>query len=282
MNFKDAYKSYNDEIKGDPKVLEAILNKGKKETAKEGKKLFFIRPSFVGAMAAMVIIAVSVFGFGNLNNPGTSEKTYIAANDINSNKTQPIPDSEFVPDNSNDTVDSISGGNGSEISQDTHIPQEQVGGDISAAQEEGSEIAIPDIPQDARTIPDSENESDTFTTDDCYAYFGFNVTEKAELPQDMDFGSNVIINAEKSPQTGEVEFCRFSIDAFSGTNPQRILDLCVTKQNILSEPTDIQHFVSEETGEVTGGSFSDGNVTVSINSLGLTKEEVTDILTSLK
>ena len=67
MNFKDAYKSYNDEIKGDPKVLEAILE-GKKENKNVSKKLFVIRPSLVGAMAAMVIIAVSVFGFNNFLN----------------------------------------------------------------------------------------------------------------------------------------------------------------------------------------------------------------------
>lgn len=285
MNFKDVYKSYNDEIKGDPKILDAILNTSKKED----KKIFFIRPSFVGAMAAMVVIAVSVFGFNNFDQKKDSPKrTYIAATN---------PDDKIIPDTR------IVAGNSGEISEITpetqsrtnvesnvntqtpEVPAQTGDYGVMPAEEDGG-LTIPDMPMTGRMVPSDSGEffyeEDMVTTEDCYSYFGFGVTEKAKLPDDMTFGGNVIINAEKSDETGDMEYCSFSIDAYSQTDPQRILDLCVTKSESGVSPSDVEYFISSETGEISGGSFSNENILVKVNSIGLTQAEVEELLNSLK
>lgn len=304
MNFKDAYKSYNDEIKGDPKVLDAILN-GKKEN----KKVFFIRHSYMGAIAAMVVIAVSAFGFGNFNKTSQSpQRTYIAANNSKQNKTDIVPNTRIIDGNTAGEIVTApkedTSLNSAITAPDSTVVQQTNEGEIAsnstvsenplpaaepdiepmAVLEDEGEASAYDAPFTGRAIPTDENLqiSDTVTTADCYAYFGFDVTEKAKLPADITFGGNVIINAEKSDQTGELEYCSFSIDAYSETNPQRILNVNVTKSNLSANNSDIEFFVSEQSHAVTGGAFTADGISVRVDSVGLLQNEVFDILNSLK
>lgn len=332
MNFKDAYKSYNDEIKGDPKVLETILN-GKKES----KKFMFIRPSFVGAMAAMVVIAVSIFGFNSINNnPVKPQKTYIAARNTNDNNTKNIPEAFIVPDNTSvkpedaninseknnsivtepqnptgnkkypsknsatkKTQDTpLTGAKKDDISVDNAVSEPLENSavyEITPATEDtpntkNEQVASYETEVVSTTNPNGDEGSDcmpaaldeTVTTADCYEYFGFDVTQKADLPEDMSFGGNVIIDSKKSEETGEMEYCSFSIDAYSNKDVQRTLDVCVTKQNTPIADTDYkQSYTSTETGEVTGGKSVSGNVSVEVNSQNVTQTEVEELIDSL-
>lgn len=74
MNFKDAYKSVNDEIHGDRALLHAILNG---EAQKKKAFSFHFRPVYTAALAAMfVITATSVyFGSGINDHTATEERS---------------------------------------------------------------------------------------------------------------------------------------------------------------------------------------------------------------
>ena len=291
MNFKDAYKSYNDEIKGDPKVLDTILN-GKKENQKEIKKVFAIRPSFVGAMAAMVVLAVSVFGFNNFDNKNSEpKKTYIAAKKADVQKN--IPAAEFkaensTSDNSEKTLQNADYGvlQKEPVYSENKNPLtvEPVQAEISPLTDDGAAVDMPATAEMGFSDGDMPAyDEESVTTDDCYSYFGFDVTQKAKLPYDMTFGGNVIIDSRTSAETGEMEYCKLSIDAYSLNDPQRLLEICVTKQEDFTmgsgEP---EYNINEETGELIGGKVVTDKMSFSVESQNVTASEVEEILISLK
>lgn len=77
MNFKDAYKSYNDEIKGNPDVLDAILNGKPKQ-----KQVVSFRPVMAYAAMTALVVSLSFFGFNKFYGDPKPTKNYIASNNI--------------------------------------------------------------------------------------------------------------------------------------------------------------------------------------------------------
>jgi len=85
MNFKEAYKSVNDEIHGDTALLHAILNG---EAKKKKAFSFRLRPAYTLALTAMLVIAATSVYLGSdfndhtiteqrQNNPVQSKSAYL-------------------------------------------------------------------------------------------------------------------------------------------------------------------------------------------------------------
>lgn len=77
MNFKDAYKSYNDEIKSNPEVLKAVLDT-------DIKPRFTFNYRYAVSFAAMIalVVSVSVFSYNTFYKEKEPTVRYIAANNV--------------------------------------------------------------------------------------------------------------------------------------------------------------------------------------------------------
>jgi len=83
MNFKDAYKSCNDDIKGNREILTSILSGDSKK-----KSHFNYRPLLACAAMVLIAVSVSVFGFmGGENESFPETSRYIASNDVETEKS---------------------------------------------------------------------------------------------------------------------------------------------------------------------------------------------------
>lgn len=330
MNFKDAYKSYNDEIKGNPEILDAILNKEQKK-----KPVFFLRPSFACAVAAVFAVAVSVVGFNKFGNISQEQaeptKTYIAAKDIsynneaekkqeqvqkNDDKKQSdkliVAQNTSEPDNKNiqsPSKNTTSGkaGRRSYIPQvkESNTPQNTIpdksdepviedtttgentntGAPLEASippQDETDEnFRDPGMPMAIRTIPEEAAYSpDEVSYEECTNYLGVDVIKKTELPDDMDFNPECIVNAQKNEETGEIVSGGVTASAVSGVDSERTLSLSVSKNE--SEPLQKEYFYNETSGEVVGARSVSETVEIVLDSQKVTKTEIDTIMDSLQ
>ncbi len=105
MNFKDAYKSVNDEIHGDRALLHAILNG---EAQKKKAFSFHFRPAYTAALAAMFVVAATsvYFGSGINDHTATEERGISHFDTTPSDPAPPIKDEEpIAPDQSSQPKD---------------------------------------------------------------------------------------------------------------------------------------------------------------------------------
>ena len=105
MNFKDAYKSVNDEIHGDRALLHAILNG---EAQKKKAFSFHFRPVYTAALAAMFVVAATsvYFGSGINDHTATEERGISHFDTTPSDPAPPIKDeAPIAPEQSSQSKD---------------------------------------------------------------------------------------------------------------------------------------------------------------------------------
>ena len=105
MNFKDAYKSVNDEIHGDRALLHAILNG---EAQKKKAFSFHFRPVYTAALAAMFVVAATsvYFGSGINDHTATEERSISHFDTTPSDPAPPIKDeAPIAPEQSSQSKD---------------------------------------------------------------------------------------------------------------------------------------------------------------------------------
>ena len=316
MNFKDAYKLYNDEIKGDPNVLDAILNGKQKKTP-----VFFMRPAFACAMAAMIVV-VSVVGFnrfGNISSEQTKpNKTYIAARDISdNNEIAKNSDNKEITVAQNNTESKNSGVQKTETKDAVSYAEKRSGStpsvnnksqnfdktntnsvksnnqqinsiesnmlEDSVSSTNNEPVAAPDpgMPMTTRMQPEEAVYSpDEVSYEEYSSYLGVDVLQKAELPSDMEFDPECTVNAQKNDETDEVASGSVTVWAQSNVDRQRTLSMSVSKNE--SSPVHKEYFYNETNGEVIGAKSVTEKVAVVVESQKVTQTEIDTLIDSLQ
>lgn len=154
MNFKDAYKAYNDDISGNREILSAILS------GDSGKRRSFNYVQFVAVAAVLVVIvAASFWTFGSFNRGGVNDNGfYVVSYDENelAEKIDDIKEKNALP-KEND-VGNSSGSKSGETEPDV------------AERVLKTEISSYKVLTDEAVITEPENDFASYETEEPEAY----------------------------------------------------------------------------------------------------------------